>query len=181
MKTHYILMIASLLLISSCSGIKNLSEGAHIATFKADDRASLITIKNGKATMLSEVQPDAVITSVMKFTNSLKLKDEINAQQLAEITQAVTSLGERTEAVNILRDALYRLAEIRAQGTIDNTTETLFCKIIQSAETIALADKLKNQAKLQRAENENTVLQFMDKGVFDLEKYLELKKIGGIE
>ncbi len=142
-----IILIQLAIILIGCGSVHKLEEGAYIASYKADDRGSLLVVNNGKATMLSEVQPDAVITSVLKFTNSLKLKDKIEADQLVEITEAVTSLGERTEAVNILRDALYRLAEMKNSGDLDKITESLFCKIIESAETIALADKLKNEAE----------------------------------
>ncbi|MEQ3656266.1 MAG: hypothetical protein ABNH00_10420 [Dokdonia sp.] len=169
-----ILLQLSFILIG-CGSIRKLEDGAYIASYKADDRGSLLFVNKDKATMLSEVQPDAVITSVMKFTNSLKLKDKIEADQLVEITEAVTSLGERTEAVNILRDALYRLAEMKNSGDLDQITETLFCKIIESAETIALTDKLKNEAKKLNAEVALTKQQYLLFDKISPEDFKQLK------
>lgn len=152
-------VILTILLLTSCGTINNLGEGAHLASYKADKRGSLIVVKDGQATMLSEVQPDAIISSVMKFTNKLDIKGKFTADQAVDITQAVTKLGERTEAVNILRDALYRLAEIQnSKCEIDSVTEKIFMKIVESAETIALADK-----ESSAAENAKTQLKLFTK------------------
>lgn len=86
-------------------------------TYDAMRRGTIITIdKDGKVSkMLAEVQPDAAITQTTDFTNKLSAKlksgDSLTASQIVKITESLTKLGERTAAVNILRDALYRLEE----------------------------------------------------------------------
>lgn len=118
-----ILATVLLLAITSCNThkatIKDLKSKKtnYQMSYDAMRRGTIVTIDSeGKVSkMLAEVQPDAAIAQTTDLTNSLtaKLKsgDELTASQITKITESLSTLGQRTAAVNILRDALYRLEE----------------------------------------------------------------------
>ena len=98
---------------------------------------------------ISEVQPDVAISSILELSSKLKKGEEFTAEQTLNISRTVAQLGERTEAVNILRDALHRLSEIRNNGTkIDKETKEIFDAILLTVKEIILTDKIKAEAEL---------------------------------
>lgn len=85
-------------------------------SYDASRRGSILSFDSfGKMKILSEVQPDVAVTQTTELTSKLSAKlktgDSISAEQLTKITENLSELGERTAAVNMLRDALYRLEE----------------------------------------------------------------------
>jgi hypothetical protein len=111
-------IITSLLLFSCATHQTKITElknsrSNYLASFDATKRGSIISFKeNGEIDkILSEVQPDAVIASTIDFTNKLSITDKLTSDQIVKITESLTTLGERTANVNILRDALYRMEE----------------------------------------------------------------------
>jgi len=115
-------LIVLLLIVTSCNMHKaTLKELKHKnanyqMSYDAARRGSILSFdSNGKMKILSEVQPDVAITQTTDLTSKLSAKlksgDSITAEQLTKITENLSVLGERTAAVNMLRDALYRLEE----------------------------------------------------------------------
>jgi len=126
---------------------------AYLASFDATRRASVIKIdKDGKMTIVSEVPPDAVISSVLEL--SAKVSGKLDAQGAAKFAESVTVLGRRTAAVNILRDALYRLGEMKSNGTLDTESGKLFEQVLQAAIKIAEAEENDSKAAFSQHQNE---------------------------
>lgn len=88
-------------------------QGNYSISYDASKRGSIISIdKDGKIDkILAEVQPDVALSNAIDFTSKLKKGESFDAEQITKITESLTILGERTAAVNILRDALFRLEE----------------------------------------------------------------------
>lgn len=117
-----ILLLLFLISVASCNThIATLKELKHAnvnyqMSYDAMRRGSIVSFDStGKMRILSEVQPDAAVTQTTDLTSKLSAKlknrDSISAEQLTKITESLSVLGERTAAVNMLRDALYRLEE----------------------------------------------------------------------
>ncbi len=128
----------------------------------------------GRFRILSEVSPDAVVTSVTsvsgKITGELATGQKLSAEQATTITQSLSELGKRTVAVSILRDALYRLEEFNVNSNgrmMDTATYKLFLEILKSAQTIANAEQEGEKAKTAEKELEKekeVTKQLMPKG-----------------
>ncbi len=158
---HTITILILTLVFTSCKSVTPLGDGAYLAKYDAEKRGALIYKDNqGKVHTISEVQPDVAISSILQLTNNLEKGKAFTAEQTVNITRTVAQLGERTEAVNILRDALHRLSEIRNNsGTIDQETKEIFENVLETVSQIILTDKTKAEAELVGKQLE--FLQFM--------------------
>lgn len=146
----------ALCLFASCSGVKRIGNGAYLAKYDAEKRGSLVyRDKSDKVHIISEVQPDVAISSILQLSNKLSDGKGLTAEQTMSLTRTVAQLGERTEAVNILRDALHRLSEIKNNsGEIDTSTKEIFLKVLGTVQDIVLADKLKAEKEKIQAQKE---------------------------
>lgn len=147
--------------LAACSGphatVKKLGKGdpnqaeTYLATFDATARASVVHVNQNRAYILAEAPPDAIITSVSEVLGKLnygKGENAVTAEAQARLAESVTALGKRTAAVNILRDALYRLAEMKQNGALAADEKALFTDVLDAAVKIATAEELENRAKL---------------------------------
>ncbi len=134
----------------------------YVIPFDATMKSNLIYIdSSGKMNVLSEVQPDAAYETLVNVTNSLlakvNKKADISANNAVNITQSLAELGKRTVAVNILRDALYRLEEYNMNDTLRvqlnkdtvNPTYLLYKEILNTAKLIAQAEVNAENQKAQ--------------------------------
>lgn len=115
---------------------------------------------NKKAYSLSEPPPDAILERTTKLANSLAVENKtsntnLNTDQKLELASKVVTLGERTVAVNVLRDALFRLSELNINNEnkkLEDGYKILFDSILSTAKKIALADLKNAEAKKIDAE-----------------------------
>jgi len=135
LKLHYVVMLLAIIFIlNSCGTINESRKVAGIskqALFLTDDkediqptlfwahydatqRGSMLYVgSDKKVRVLAENPPDAAIQSIVKIGAELKGIEGIGDAELALETQkSIAELGKRTAAVNMLRDALYRLNEL---------------------------------------------------------------------
>lgn len=116
----------------------------------------------GEVKILSEVSPDAMVTAITNLTTKLKgnifKKADITAENAASITESVTQLGKRTVSVSILRDALYRLEEMQVNGKLDEQSIKVFNRILNIADTIALAEIETEKTKQEQEETKQLQL-----------------------
>ena len=85
------------------------------AQYDATRRGSMLYIdKNQRVRTLSENPPDAAIQSITDITAKIKgLKGDVGEAEAAfKAQKSIAEMGKRTAAVNMLRDALYRLNEL---------------------------------------------------------------------
>jgi hypothetical protein len=170
-KTLPILLIAILTaLVSGCKttkGIKSLGTfkpdengkrptSVHWAYMDSNVRQSVIVVtEDGKAYIISEPSPDTAVQASLDLAGELKYLEEVDANLKLKYATEVAQLGKRTVATTVLRDALYKLSELRAAGnTITAEEKELFTTILATAERIALAELTEQQADLIREINE---------------------------
>ncbi len=133
---------------------------SYLVPLDASVKQNLIyTDDNGKIKMLSEVSPDAIVTNVTSITSNIVAKlakgESFTAEQITSIAQNVTEFGKRTVAVNVLRDALFRLEEYNLNNNgneMDTSTFILFTKILDVAQNIASAEISAEKTKQQSLE-----------------------------
>lgn len=82
--------------------------------YDATKRGSVMYVKDGKIRVLAENAPDAAIQSITEISTKIKgLKGDVGeAEAVLKTQRTIAELGKRTAAVNMLRDALYRLNEM---------------------------------------------------------------------
>ena len=122
-------LLLLLFTLASCAGVKsvnvekqslfkNKKTGAIEPTFfwshyDATQRGSMYKVApDGTVTVLAENPPDAAVESSLKIVAQAQKTGGVSAQGSLEAVRSIAQLGQRTAAVNILRDALYRLAEL---------------------------------------------------------------------
>lgn len=158
----HIVLVVVCNLFSGCAVFKlptatvdrlRINEGkgnAFVAAFDASSRASVVSIdKTGKLTVVAEVPPDVIVSSTVELLGKISAANksgEITGEAQVRITEAVTQLGRRTAAVNILRDALYRLQEMRNNTALSEHDEKLFSKVLEAAVSIATAETYEYKA-----------------------------------
>src|SRR6266550_2202154 len=80
------------------------------------------TESDPKWVLVAEPPPDAALASAVKAAAEVAAKTaaglDASGKGSIEVTQTLTKLVERTQAVTILRDSLYRLSEAYANKTI---------------------------------------------------------------
>lgn len=135
-KIKIALILSIMLALSSCSNLKKFNnskakgkagivrinqfsnqdgQGTFLwSYYDATKRGSVMYVKDGKIRVLAENAPDAAIQSITEITAKIKgMKGDVSEAEAALKTQrTIAELGKRTAAVNMLRDALYRLNEM---------------------------------------------------------------------
>lgn len=80
--------------------------------FDATKRSSIINANsNGTTTILAEVTPDAAVQKTLEVLSKAKVLDKVDAEAQLKTASTIAQLGQRTANVNMLREALYRIAE----------------------------------------------------------------------
>lgn len=160
MKTIHLLCFAPLLLASTgCHTFTNPARTKTISSsesqwldFDASRRGGLLLATNSPFQVILEPAPDVAISSVAEFAAKASAQGKFDAEATAKITESLTSLGERTEAVMILRESLFRLNLLAANHAIDsNAVTNLFSQILAASQKIVEAEVKKQQAKIDQA------------------------------
>jgi len=89
----------------------------------------------------AEPPPDVAMQLADKFTGKGG-NGEISAEASAEISQNAIQLAQRTQTIQFLKEALFRLCEmsLNMQLTSDRVSE-LYNKVLESAKSMAEAEK----------------------------------------
>ena len=135
---------------------KNCSAGFMV--YDATRRGSFyfVDYKTKKLKVVSEPPPDVVSMLSKELSGNANVLDKVNIDAKFKAVESIAELGKRTAAVNILRDALYKLAEIKiSNDSIDARTERLFlealkvaCQITVTETEFALAEQYKSLSNM---------------------------------
>lgn len=125
-----------------------------LVSFEATRRAAYVVInKDGTIRMAAEPPPDAALDASVDATATLKAmleKVELEGSLDAKVVEKIVKLTERTQAVVLMRDAMFRLAEMHVNGVIDNDDYlTLYNKALAGAIALAAPDADTAQAMLR--------------------------------
>lgn len=157
---NLIFFTISIILISSCSTIKIVSSSkitAKSIKLKGDKRISYFIYdeESNRTYTLSEPPPDVIFEKTLNILNKVKVSEKVNAEQKLDLATKAIQLGERTVAVNILRDALFRLSEMNINNRnlpLEPSYKTLFDSILAASKSVALSQLLQAQVEKVQAE-----------------------------
>ncbi len=156
------------------------------AYFDSNYRASVVYHDPEKkiVRVLSEVPPDTALSVIHELSSKINYK-EIEAEQTYHLTESVSELGKRTVAVNVLRDALYRLAELSSSKQINQNEKELFLEILKAATTIAIAEQERSKAQLseavaEEAKSRKELLQAQTENLKAIEEAVKTLKAEGV-
>ena len=134
---------------------KNCSAGFMV--YDATRRGSFyfVDYKTKKLKVVSEPPPDVVTMLSKELNGNANVLDKVNISAKFKAVESIAELGKRTAAVNILRDALYKLAEIRiSNDSIDARTEKLFLEALKVARDITITEAEFAKAESEKAKEE---------------------------
>lgn len=115
---------------------------ASVVIFKAEKRGVYFIKKpDGTLAVLSEPSPDVT----KEFTASLDamakhLSTDAEGSVKAGFETQVVDLAKRSQTLQILRESLFRLSEMNANGGITPEAKALYERVLKSVEMIALAE-----------------------------------------
>ncbi len=187
------ILLASLLLLSSCalqktggngkSGIVRIpqfvdeKQGTFLwSHYDASKRGSVMYVKDGKIRVLAENAPDVAFQTINEISAKANVTGQVDAEVLIKTQRAVAELGKRTAAVNMLRDALYRLNEMY-YATVDEKSENLnkFLKVDNDSMIINRSlDSINSYSLIQTIDNISLVTLF--KNIIDNAKEIAIKE-----
>ncbi len=109
--------------------------------FDATKRSSLNFIdRKGNVRVLAEVQPDAALERVTDLVASAEWEG-VSAETKVTVATTMAELGQRTAPVNMLRDGLYRIAELRyndPEGYSPEVVERMMIALFAMVQAIAI-------------------------------------------
>ncbi|HIC8646180.1 TPA: hypothetical protein ACW7X5_003452, partial [Elizabethkingia meningoseptica] len=150
---HFLLLILGLYGCAPVSKISDLTNTngqvlAHHVSYDASRRGSIIfTDKQGKIIVISEPPPDVATKLATELGAKADVIGKVNTELYLQTTKSIAELGKRTSAVNILRDALYKLSELKLKNdSLDKQTVALFMKILDVAQSVSQVE-LQNEIK----------------------------------
>jgi len=153
------LVVVPVLLLSSCATMTSPARihpltpnTPYIADYDASRRAAILLPRpDGKGMgYCAEPSPDVAYNAVISLMASVQLQNpSVDATTQLQFQQSVVELAQRTETIQFLREALYRLCEQTLNGTISQTAvEQQYDNALKTALALAEADLAKNQSSL---------------------------------
>jgi hypothetical protein len=154
-----LLIATPVLLLSGCATITSparihpLTPNApYIADMDASRRTAILLPRpDGKGMMYcAEPSPDIAYNSVLSLVASIQLQNpSVDASTQLQFQQSVVELAQRTETIQFLREALYRLCEQGLNGTMSQAAvEQEYDNALKTALALAEADLAKTQSGL---------------------------------
>ena len=147
-----------------CAGCRSFTKPAsnqeiamdqgHWFHYDATRRGGVALPEANKMKIIAEPAPDAALEVVGELVAKLKTENA-DADLQAKVAESIVELGQVTERVKFLREALYRLAEASNNNALDApTVKALFEKVVDVSATIAKAEEAQAQANVFSLLNE---------------------------
>ncbi|HEY9720107.1 MAG TPA: hypothetical protein V6C69_21690 [Trichormus sp.] len=148
-----VLLLSGCATLTSPARIHPLTPNApYIADMDASRRiAILLPRPDGKGVMYcAEPSPDVAYNSVISLVASIQLQNpSVDASTQLQFQQSVVELAQRTETIQFLREALYRLCEQSLNGTMSQASvQQEYDNALKTALALAEADLVKAQSGL---------------------------------
>lgn len=150
MRTALIGSLAVAVLLSGCANLLSihrqrnitpagagLGGGAEITLIDAKQRAVISTQRMGKGgqartVVCAEPSPDALQAIAASSALSYRDAEDRLAQIATQISEQASSIGLRTQSIQLLRDAMYRICEGYAAHAIDDDEVTMLHRRYQN-------------------------------------------------
>lgn len=160
MKNLLIITVLTVILFASCTSVKIVSSPnlkAKSMKLEGNKRVSYFIYdeRENRTYTLSEPPPDAILEKSLNALGKVDVEGQVTAEMKLDLASKVIQLGERTVAVNILRDALFRLSEMNINNRnqpLELGYRSLFDSILIASKTVAISDIIKAEADKAKAE-----------------------------
>jgi len=165
------LQLLILLLATGCSGTRTIelpASGASVIDYPASRRGAYVLVNNNKLYLLSEPAPDVATEITASLGLSAGTIGQITDPNLkAEYASKVVDLANRSQTLQVLREALFRLAEMGQNTELSVPQRVqLFEKVLDTVILIAATEfaqtDLPDEAK-------GAFLRDVQKGTVDLD------------
>lgn len=149
----------------------------HWLDYDASRRGAIVTPQYQRLFICAEPSPDVAMEMVERFLLRGGYQG-ISGEAGARISSRVIELGERTQTIMFLREALYRLCEMSSNFQFSpEEVRVLYEKVIEAALRLAEADLIRARAHKIRASAEH--LRRLNEVKDEMRRYLD--RIYGIE
>lgn len=148
--TDVALALASLLTcggLAACQSTKSyaLRSGMDVVAYDASRRAAYIRevdLDKPRLFVIAEPSPDVATEYTALIDASVSGLEGLEAAKLkAEFNSKVIDLARRSQTLQILRESLYRLSELTANGVIkEDDAKQIYLEVLQSVQVIALTE-----------------------------------------
>jgi hypothetical protein len=161
------------------------STGIYLVDYDAIRRGTII-IKDsgGNVRFVAEPPPDAAVQVANSFKNGLSAKG-VSDSMSNQYNETINKLYERSTSVTVLRDALYRISEIKAnigKENIDSTTVQLFKEVLAVVKEIEINKGKAIEAQVNAIETKQQEIQLqklkVQQGDINVEKAIDLERSG---
>lgn len=166
--------LAAGLTLSACAEFTHLTRGRDLATNTSRPRATFIDAKQravistrpegewkekdgklrfeaGKARVCAEPSPDALSALAASQGFSLTEGTSLGVNAAASLSESAASIGLRTQSIQLMRDAMYRICEGYMSGALtDGSFETLHRRLQSSIVAILAIEQLTGAVKAQQ-------------------------------
>lgn len=137
--------MAGLLLLFGCNGTKTLElpdTGAMVIDYPASRRGAYVLLHDKKMYLVSEPAPDVATEITASLGLSAQAIGQVQDPELkAEYATKVVDLASRSQTLQVLREALFRLAEMGQNTELTaNQRAQLFEKVLDSIIVIAATE-----------------------------------------
>jgi len=130
-----LMVLTSIFLVSGCASLTHYNKKStsdigkdnnqQTLSIDAKQRVVLTTVNSNQIRTCAEPSPDAL--SAIAASQGFSLNDgSLEAALNSSLSEGASSIGLRTQSIQLMRDAMYRLCEGYMSGSLDNLTfETL--------------------------------------------------------
>ncbi len=139
------------------TSVLKLDQGASVIDYSTARRGAYVRpdVGNPKRILVcAEPPPDIAVGLTTDLTATLNLSETIKPELGANIAEEVIDLAKRGQALQIQREALYRLCELHANGVLeDKQVIKMYREVINTVKLVALAEQGQAAAEIIKAFN----------------------------
>lgn len=126
--------------------------GLHVVDYDASRRGAYVRINENHVTVCAEPQPDIAVATAQELKATIDALSKVKASLDSKLAEQTIDLARRGQTLQILREAMYRLCELKANSS-DKEAIDLYKNVIASIQAIAIAE-LGNSGLPDRAKTE---------------------------
>lgn len=139
------------------TSVLKLEQGTSVVDYSTTQRGAYVRSDietPGRVLVCAEPPPDVAVGVTTDLTTKLNFSEVINPELKANIAEQIIDLAKREQALQIQREALYRLCELHANGVLENKQVVqMYQEVIDIVKLVALAEQGEAAAEIIKAFN----------------------------
>jgi hypothetical protein len=168
---HIVALLTIATMAVGCQSTKRIDTGLGVSVidYGANRRGTYVIDKENAPYIVSEPSPDVAteITAALGISGE-SIGDIGNAELKAEYASKVVDLAKRSQTLQVLREALFRLSEMSINTEVSAELRvSLFLQVLETVKTIALTELIEGVPEDDRA----GVIEKVAPNTIDISKY----------